>query len=662
MTYFRKKYPVIFRTLLMTAIFFFYEAVLRAYTSSESLFPWLKYSLLFSLVYGAITAVLTDLLPGKWGRRVRLLITAAVPVLFLISFFVFKQFKVFYDLTTMTAGAGDALGQFQSNVVELLTSYEGITIILLCTIPFLVYLGWLDELDPPYESSLTVKGISIAAAAACTALTILGVRADKTYGPAYASEYNYQSAVSYFGLMTAMRLDTMNHDNSEEGGEFEPVIPEKTAPPVPTPTPEIIWPKNMMNIDFTALASKADDKLKKLDAYCATQEPTSQNKYTGLFKGKNLIMITAEAFTKEVISPELTPTLYRLSTKGFVFNDYIQPASAGTTGGEYQIIFGAMPTSGGKSFKNMATRNNYMTMGSQLNRLGYNGWAFHNNSYTFYSRNKTHVNLGYSNGFMGYGNGMEKYVTKVWPESDLEMMEGTVPMYIDQAPFNIYYMSVSGHNNYSVKSNAMTKKNWDRVQGLPYSDPVKSYIAANLELEDALAYLVRTLEEKGIADDTVIVLSADHFPYGLDDDSAKLPYVSELYGYNVKNLMQRDHNALIMWSGCLEKEEPFVIDTPVFSLDILPTLSNLFGTEFDSRLFVGRDIFSEKAPLVYNMNYDWKTDLGTYIGKKFTPYDPNAVIPDGYVEQIKAEVRNRIRYCQLYNQTDFFAHIFGKKK
>ena len=96
---------------------------------------------------------------------------------------------------------------------------------------------------------------------------------------------------------------------------------------------------------------------------------------------------------------------------------------------------------------------------------------------------------------MGYGNGMEKYVEPCRPQSDYQMFTGTVPTFIDKQPFNIYYMTVSGHSNYTPGSNDMTEKNWDRVKDLTCSAKVKGYIAANLELEDAVAYLVEELEK-----------------------------------------------------------------------------------------------------------------------------------------------------------------------
>jgi glycosyltransferase involved in cell wall biosynthesis len=178
---------------------------------------------------------------------------------------------------------------------------------------------------------------------------------------------------------------------------------------------------------------------------------------------------------------------------------------------------------------------------------------------------------------------------------------------------------------------------------------------AQLGLEDMLAHLVEQLELAGIADDTVIVLTTDHYPYGLDE-----PYLEELYGFDVKNKFDRDHNRLIIWSGCLEDREPIVVDEPTGVLDILPTLSNLFGTEFDSRLFPGRDVFSDAPVLVFNMSYDWKTEYGTYIASKnkFYPVSDDLVIPDSYVSAIKQIVKNKVRYCELVLDSDYFRSLF----
>ncbi len=449
----------------------------------------------------------------------------------------------------------------------------------------------------------------------------------------------------------------------------EPTL-EPTPEPTPTPIPSdymiqkantILEEENKLEIDFAALAETDSGTFKKIDEYVASLEPSKKNGMTGLFAGKNLILISAEAFTAEVIREDLTPTLYRLATKGIQFTDSYQPAGAGTTGGECQNIFGLSPALGGSSVKATSSYNNYFTMGSQLNRLGYFGKAYHNGNYTMYDRDKTHNNLGYSEGYMAYGNGMEKFIKPTWPESDYDMFVGTIPDYIDQEHFNVYYMSVSGHSNYGFNCNAMAKRHKERVADMEGSEAIRAYEAANLDFEDALTYLVEQLEEKGIANDTVIVISADHYPYGLDGGTkpfGQLKYLSELYGYEVTNVLERDHNRLIIWCGCLEEYDPIVVSSPVCSNDILPTLSNLFGTEWDSRLLPGRDVFSDSPALAILDRSNWKTDLGVCIKGKFKPFDEEAELPENYAKTISSMVSKKYDLSKNLLSVDYFGHLY----
>ncbi len=686
----KKGLPQWLMAALFPGVLFYYETVFRLSTVRGFFRVGTVYMLLFCLAYGLIFYLFATLSRRKWVNfLVTLAYTAVSMVPFLVEYFVYRQFKIFYDLNTMLSGASDALTDYHKELMVMVLSPEGISRILLLLLPTAVYaiFGWRFAVPQKLH-----WGGRIAAGALCVAAfggSLLGISQSSSLSLVYNKEYNYQAAVTNFGLLTGLRLDVpVWLSGGGTGGGFEheqqiTVPPATEAPTQPDPTqpeptqpdptqqtvpettaptePPVVYSPNVLDIDFAAL--EASGTKAELNAYVAAQQPSMKNAYTGLFAGKNLIFITAEAFTAEVIDPELTPTLYRLATKGIQFTDFYQPCSAGTTGGEYQNLFGMLPTAGGESFKNTAGHLNYFTIGSQLDRLGYYGKAFHNHSAYFYDRNKTHINLGYSDGFMGMRTGMEEYVDSTWPESDVQMFQGTVPTYIDKQPFNVYYMTVSGHSNYTQGGNSMSSRHWKRVKDLDASDAVKGYLAAQLELEDSMAYLVEQLEEKGIADDTVIVICTDHYPYGLDDGGylGNLPNLSELYGSKVTNFMERDHSRLILWSGCLEDGEPIVVDTPTSSLDILPTLSNLFGTEFDSRLMVGRDVFSDAPALVFNMNYDWKTEYGTYISgtETFTPASEDIQIPDGYVASVKAIVRNKMRYCQGVLNTDYFRYLFG---
>lgn len=646
---------------IFTLSFFYYEVLFSLFTGGQFFSLSTLYSFIFCLIYGLFAYLLCTLSKSPTlNTIVCSFVLGITAVIFLIEYFVYKFFKVFYDINTITAGAGDVAGEFAAETFSLVFSVDGIFKILLFFLPLILYITITRYLSSATRTNAKNKCFTIFAIILACLINFTAIKLSPVHAQSYKEFYTFQSAVSNYGLMTALRLDVKYHFTRSSLDTFANL--DSQAEDVPETEeiqqPEIVYDYNQMELNF----SGQNKKIAEIDAYVQSLTPSKQNQYTGLFKGKNLIFITAEAFTAEVIDKDLTPTLYRLATKGINFTDHYQPASAGTTGGEYQNIFGMMPTAGGRSFKNSANNLNYFTIGNQLNRLGYYGKAYHNNSYTYYDRNKTHVNLGYSDGFMGYGNGMEAYVTKRWPQSDLEMIAGTLPEYIDKQPFNIYYMSVSGHSAYTTTGNSMTKKNWEEVQHLPYSDTVKGYLAANLELEYALAHLVSELETRGIAQNTVICISTDHFPYGIDENASlgNMQYLSELYGYNVTNYFERDHSALVIWSACLEENDPIIVDTPTFGLDILPTLSNLFGTEFDSRLFVGRDVFSDAEPLVFNSNYDWKTQYGTYYSSKgeFVPNDPEIVLPEDYVSNIKTVVRNKYRFCSMVLDNDYFASLF----
>lgn len=672
----RKNIGAVLSAIFWPLTLLYYETVLKLSTVGQVTPMNMAWTALFCIVYGLIVYLLTTAFQKRLVNRVLTVVLLIVTaLLYLASYFLFQQFNDFYDLNTSLGGATDALGSFSDMLFHLLFTWQSLVRFVLYLLPVALYLLGCRflSLDAPSAVSWRI-GAAVGSVAVLVTTTVL-LGANPVYGPMYDREYRYSTAVSEFGLMTGLRLD-ITHMLKKDDYRFEQPSQEvvgTTASPSTTTasnstalsstqTATTTYGRNEITLTFST--QKASASHKELDAYVQSLTPSSKNAYTGLFKGKNLIMISAEAFSGEVISPTLTPTLYRLATKGIQFTEYYQPASAGTTGGEYQNLFGMMPTDGGMSFKNTQDHCNYYTIGSQLDRLGYYGKAYHNNDYTYYDRHLTHNNLGYSDGFTGYGNGMEAYVNAQWPQSDLEMIAGTLPTFIDKQPFNVYYMSVSGHSDYTPDSNAMTRKHWERVKYLPYSDTVKGYIAANLELEDALTYLVTALENAGIADDTVICLTTDHFPYGLDADSplGKMPYLSELYGYEVDTYFERDHSALILWSGCLEERDPIVVDAPTFSLDILPTLSNLFGTEFDSRLLPGRDVFSDAPALVFNSNYDWKTAYGTYYASSgtFVPTDESVAIPEGYVDNVKATVRNKMNYCAGVLDTDYFAHLFER--
>lgn len=656
-------------------ILLFYELVLSYFAYGTAFISVLPCVAFTCLCIGLPLGLLVAGLKPKLRNIISIILSLVLAIPFLIELFIYMQFKAFYDINTMLFGGAGAFGGFASTITDLVFSAKGLIYIFIFLLPTLLFIVRTILRKPfkeyePWKIGLMALLIPVAFFA-----NQIIIKANPELSVLRDTQYNFQGAHKKFGLNETLLLDLKLLSNSDEDIEFQNVevpltaLPSSTPIPTPSPVPTIpgatptptltptpIPQPQVMDIDFDALREYGGT-IATLADYCESLEPTYTNEYTGLFAGKNLIMITAEAFTAEVIDPVRTPYLYRLSTRGINFTDSYVPATAGTIGGEFSHIFGMLPYDGGVSLMHMVNHGNtYFTMGQRLDFLGYYGAAFHNNDYQFYDRHITHNNLGYSEGYTGWGNGLEEYINPNWPESDLEMMECTLPTYIDQEPFNIYYMSVSGHSNYSRYANAQSRNHWDETESLDgvCSETVRAYQACQIELDQAIGYILRELEQRDMLDDTVIAICADHYPYGLEHQ-----YLEELYGHSISTTMERDHNRLIIWSGCLEHEDPIVVDSPTSSLDMLPTLLNLFGIEYDSRLLPGRDVFSDAMPLAFNLGYEWRTDLGTFAGGRFTPRNEDIEIPDGYVEAVSAIVRNKINYCRQVMSSNFFAYAVG---
>ena len=154
---------------------------------------------------------------------------------------------------------------------------------------------------------------------------------------------------------------------------------------------------------------------------------------------------------------------------------------------------GLIPRGDGKKSMNYI-HDNYMpfTLANLLKNIGYKVTSYHNHSAIYYDRHLAHPSLGYE--YYACGRGL-KINCKIWPESDLEMIEATADSYINSGkPFLTYYLTVSGHTGYTRMGNMMTTKNWKVVKDLPYSEAIRCYLATHVELDKALEKLIFYLE------------------------------------------------------------------------------------------------------------------------------------------------------------------------
>lgn len=400
--------------------------------------------------------------------------------------------------------------------------------------------------------------------------------------------------------------------------------------------------------------------ISNLNKYFSNRKPSYENAYTGMFRGYNLILITAEGFSHLAINKELTPTLYRLSQEGVQFHNFYTPIwGVSTSDGEYVALQSLIPKAGVWSMANSSTNHLPQTLGNQLRAIGYQTFAYHNHYFNYYSRDLSHPNLGYD--YKGLGSGL--VVKETWPESDLEMMEVTAPEYMNETPFHAYYMTVSGHLGYSFGGNHMSAKNRHLVEHLAVSEQAKAYYACQIELDRAIAHLLSELEKHNLLDNTLIAMSADHYPYGLDYET-----MCELAGHEIEMDFELYKNAFLLYNP---KFKGIEVHRYCSSFDILPTISNLLGLEYDSRLMMGRDVFSDDEVLIPFVSRSFLTDWGAYHASTgtFIPYSASESEErnrdnDGteeYIKQKRAEVDAMFYVSEKILETDYFRILFLQK-
>ena len=648
------------RRLLVPSLFFagviYYEELFLKLFCFHAVTP---VGALFTLLFTLPIAILLGLLCGGVApRKGRVLLLAMTLLLSVwmgaqsIYYHLFKTFLTAFSLTKMGMVAG-AFGDMA--VGEILLNWFPIAMM---AVPFGLAVVLRRRLIPEEGPMSRRMGARWALLAAVVQLAAMGI-VMCCGGGSMSLRFIYLQAavpeleVQNFGMLTQNQLELRRvlfgitpEDQSLRKGQALHLY-RPASEPVEVESAEYSSADyHILDIDFDRLiAEETDEDLLQMHTYFSQQVPTAKNEWTGYFQGKNLIWIVAEGFCTLAMDPERTPVLYEMAHSGFVFDHFYTPLwGVSTSDGEYTTTTGLIPKSGVWSYSQSA--GNYMPFGfgNQFSQLGYRTMAFHDYLYTYYDRDKSFPNMGYE--YYALGHGLE--LEEIWPPSDLEMMEEIVPMFVDEEQFMVYCLTVSGHLNYTYEENAMSRRHWDEVAGLPYSEGPKAYLACQMELELAMESLLTQLEEAGRLDDTVIVLSGDHYPYGLTDEE-----YSELLGRQVDPNFEIFQNTLILWNA--QMEEPVRVEKLCSSLDVMPTLANLFGLEYDSRLMAGRDILSDEPGLVIFSNYSCLTEEGAYnsVLDEFRSWDGSP--PDeAYVQSQIAEVQNRVAYSAMILDHDYY--------
>lgn len=648
----------------------YWELLLRTHTGFDGMtFIYLLFLPAEAMFLSALTG---------WSRvklnRILTPIVLVLPFAFYVSQLVY--YRIFGSLFSVSMiGLGtNAMENFGWALGETLK--ESVGWVLICLLPVAVSVCVsIFAPDKVFEGSRPL--LHLGSVLKTVALWLLAVLMLLPFGvgdhsPYYAYSSSYidtDTASNRLGVLTNSVVELghmlLGGSEEEEVGLIVPVTPDGDISQV------VRDPNILSGVDFEALKNATDDKDKQaLCDYFASVSGTNKNEYTGMLKDYNLIYICAESFCNYAVDPDITPTLYKLSQGGFVLNNFYNSFKNTTTNGEFAFMTGLWPDvsrdadcgNSSGSFAQSSNKQLPFALGNMFENSGVKTYAYHNFRGYYYAREDTHPNLGYTTTrFMGGKNGM--HFTSAWPSSDLEMMEQSVGDYINNDRFHAYYMTFSGHGPYSEANNICVDNIEivrERVKGKGYNENALYYLAANYELEKAMAYLLEQLEAAGKIDNTMIVITGDHYPYYLTTSA-----YNSLAGKKVDQNFEKYKSACIMWCGGME---PVQIDTPCCSVDILPTVLNLFGFEYDSRLLPGVDILSDSLHIAMLYNKSFVTDKVRYNAQSGkvewsgSAADMTDAQKEQYLDYCIALTKNRYKLSLELMSEDFYKFVLENRQ
>ena len=351
---------------------------------------------------------------------------------------------------------------------------------------------------------------------------------------------------------------------------------------------------------FPGGGSLTDEEAAEITDFAA-QRGHEDNDMSGVLAGKNLILIQLEAIDTWMV--DYMPNLKAVKEQSVVFSNHYTPAyiTAGTFNTEFIVNTGLLPATTGTS-TSVYTRNAFPNSLPHLFREeGYTAESFHGSEGNVYNREQIHLNLGYEDYHSGSEMGMADYTM------DSDLMAAFDDM-TDDAPFFTFIITYSGHGPYS-EENPIYLAHADEARAeATRTDGNYVYAVAHAKETDAfIGELMAALEENGLLEDTVLAFYADHYNYYMLDDDLNM----DIKGVDSLDLLQ--HTDFFIYSQDLEPE---TVEKYTSSIDVLPTLANLFGLSAEYELLTGDDAFSADGGYVFFNDNTWvgtEEDVGTQI-------------------------------------------------
>lgn len=361
----------------------------------------------------------------------------------------------------------------------------------------------------------------------------------------------------------------------------------------------------------SVIANESDETLNSISNYLISKKITDYNEYTGIFENKNLIVIMMESVNEIIINPDLYPNFYKLYSEGISFSNNYSPRNSCATGNNEFSGMTSLYTIQNNCTANIYKNNTYFTSIFNLfNKAGYRTTSMHNYTENYYARSIIHRNLG-----SGRYYGVEELNIPYYNEyknwsSDEDFMKVAMDITLNsnsKDPFMLWLTTVSSHQPYN-QSSVEGDKYLNITENTDYPMDLRRYMSKLKTLDNALGILLDSLKKSGKLDDTVIVLYGDHYPYGLKNETINYVLDYDLKDYEV------ERTPMVIYNSKIKSE---VVTKYSSYINLTPTIANLFNLDYDPRLYMGTDIFSDDyLNLVVFADGSWKNDIAYYDASK----------------------------------------------
>ena len=349
--------------------------------------------------------------------------------------------------------------------------------------------------------------------------------------------------------------------------------------------------------------------------------PHEKNDFTGIFENKNVIFVQFEGIDSWLLNPHDMPRTYSLLKNSINFtNHYSYYSDSGSTfNSEFAVTTGYLsPISYNKCAYELFTNSFPYSLPNRLKEKGYTVNAFHMNSGEYYCRRLNYKNWGYDN-YFSLMDDEKLFGGESKLDSELIINKSFYnKMFCQDTPFMNYIITYTPHTPFSMSS-ATGKALWKKENGNSSYPTLSEEEVARFfatETDNMVKLLIEALKENGLYENTVIVAFTDHYLYTLKDQS-----ILERYKNTENNLI--NHTPFFIWSHDME---PFEVSKINSQLDILPTVLNLLGINYNENDYIGNDIFDDKfSGYVFFNDYSWY-DGNVYAEKETQNSSMNEIV------------------------------------